>query len=437
MTAGAPVLLFAQRYRLLEELGRGAAGTVWRAEDSLGNPCAIKIVEGAGGDATLRRRLEREAALLATTEHPSLVRILDSGVDGEDGYLVMELVDGQDLQLVVETGGPLDPGAAVEAITDVLAGLALVHELGVVHRDVKPSNIVLGADGRARLADFGIARLDGNQTGLTSTGTVLGTYAYAAPEQLEDPRSAGPQADVYAAAATLTFLLTTRTPFGLHDPARQDVLLAGLPPHLARAIRRGCAADPRKRPQGALGLARALREPGPAWRKPALAAVLSIGLLAGGLALWPVGPGPDPIVVEVHPTAAPELAHARIAAEDLVMAPAPRESRVEARPLPQPEPEVAAVAEDLPEEPEELVPTVEPPPVAPLRIRINSVPYSELTVDGRPRGRTPKRLELTPGPHRVLLETADGLRHQQDLQVDEHTPDPWCWDFASDQVCGS
>ena len=181
---------------------------------------------------------------------------------------------------------------------------------------------------------------------------------------------------------------------------------------------------------------RRLEEPDAIGERPALLGdfgIFSLGAMMPPFAMaWLMAAGPQSLV-----TAAPELAHARIGAEDLVMAPAPRESRVEARPLPQPEPEVAAVAEDLPEEPEELVPTVEPPPVAPLRIRINSVPYSELTVDGRPRGRTPKRLELTPGPHRVLLETADGLRHQQDLQVDEHTPDPWCWDFASDQVCGS
>ncbi|HUI03057.1 MAG TPA: serine/threonine-protein kinase [Acidimicrobiales bacterium] len=196
--------LVAGRYRVGALLGQGGMADVYRATDTVtGTEVAVKLVRSA--DPDLARRLALEAKALARLEHPGLVRLLDAGVHGQQAFLVMELVDGPTLSARLRRGALSPERTAVLGRT--LAGaLAFVHTQGIVHRDVKPANVLLGPGPRARLADFGIARL-ADAASLTVTGTTLGTAGYMAPEQLEH-HAVGPAADVWSLGIILLECLT-------------------------------------------------------------------------------------------------------------------------------------------------------------------------------------------------------------------------------------
>ncbi len=192
------------RYRLSDLIGRGGMSDVFRATDEQGgNVVAVKVVRSADGEYATR--LSQEARALRRFEHPGLVRLLDSGVTGDMAYLVMEYVNGVSLAETLRRG-PLTPTDTANLGAALADGLAYVHERGVVHRDVKPANILIDTGGRARLADFGIARLVDTTT-LTVAGTTLGTASYMAPEQLED-HQVGPGADVWSLGIVLLECLT-------------------------------------------------------------------------------------------------------------------------------------------------------------------------------------------------------------------------------------
>jgi hypothetical protein len=196
--------LFAGRFRLGPLLGQGGMSDVYRAVDSTTDePVALKIVRS--GDPELARRVAQEVKVHQRMVHEGLIRLLDTGVADGQAYIVMELVDGATLAASLR-GGPL--GARLTAKLGGLLGgaLAFVHAQGIVHRDVKPSNILLGADGRALLGDFGIARML-DATTFTIDGTTIGTVAYMAPEQLED-HSVGPAADIWSLGIVLVECLT-------------------------------------------------------------------------------------------------------------------------------------------------------------------------------------------------------------------------------------
>ena len=187
------------RYRLDQLLGRGGMSDVYQAVDlTNGRAVAVKIVRS--DDPEFARRLSQEARALESFEHPGLIRLLDTGIDAQQAYLVMELIDGSTLAERLRTGalGSKTSAALGARLADALA---YVHERGIVHRDVKPSNILLTSDGQAWLGDFGIARHHDAST-MTVAGTTLGTVSYMAPEQLED-HQVGPAADVWSLGVVL------------------------------------------------------------------------------------------------------------------------------------------------------------------------------------------------------------------------------------------
>jgi serine/threonine protein kinase len=192
------------RYRLGALLGRGGMSDVFRAVDEVNSTdVAIKVVRSP--DREYAQRLAQEAQALRRFSHPGLVQLFETGVNGDMAYLVMEFVDGPSLDQVLREG-PLTTAETASIGSSLADALAYAHAQGVVHRDVKPANILIGADGLARLTDFGIARLVDTST-LTLTGTMLGTATYMAPEQLEN-HAVGPSADVWSLGIVLLECLT-------------------------------------------------------------------------------------------------------------------------------------------------------------------------------------------------------------------------------------
>jgi tRNA A-37 threonylcarbamoyl transferase component Bud32 len=203
----------ADRYRIEALLGAGGMATVYRARDlRLGRRVAVKVLSpNLASDATLSRRFDQEARFLAAVSHPSIVNVFDVGQADGEPFFVMELVEGDTLADRLAADGTLAPDEAVPIVTQIADGLAVLHQAGFVHRDVKPQNILLPRDGPAKLTDFGLVR--GEQASdLTAPGTTVGTLAYLAPEMLRgDP--ATPSSDVYALAAVAYEALTGRPPY--------------------------------------------------------------------------------------------------------------------------------------------------------------------------------------------------------------------------------
>lgn len=216
---GGEFVLAAGRYRLDELLGRGAMGEVWRARDTaLGRDVAVKLLLEHTEAPDAAERFRREARTAARLNHPNVVAAYDFDEENGRGYLVMELVPGRSLRQELAERGPLDAQQARRFVAQAAAGLAAAHADGVVHRDIKPGNLLLTADDTVKVADFGIARaVMGAASALTTTGEVLGTTPYLAPER-GSGGDAGPESDIYALGCVLYEMLCGRPPF-TGDPA--------------------------------------------------------------------------------------------------------------------------------------------------------------------------------------------------------------------------
>jgi serine/threonine protein kinase len=251
--------LVAGRYEIERPLGHGAMAVVDLARDvELDRSVALKrLAENLSRDEELRARFLREGRLAARLAHPNVVRIFDVGEDDERPFIAMEYVDGETLAELVRRRGPLPAHEVAELGVQICRALAAAHEAGLVHRDVKPQNLLLGSNRLLKLGDFGIAFGLGG-TRLTMAGTVLGTAAYLAPEQARGEEVTA-AADVYGVGAVLYELLTgrpPRTPTSLADLTHSTTIAppVGAPPALARIVMRCLAADPAARPASAAAL---------------------------------------------------------------------------------------------------------------------------------------------------------------------------------------
>lgn len=233
-----PQTLASGRYRLVRQLGQGGMATVWQAWDqALGAWRAIKVLDASSPRSM--QRFENEARAMARLRHPHVLTVHDVGHTDEDRpYLVMEFAPGGSLADLLARAGPLPPTVACHLTRGLLEGLDHAHQHGIVHRDVKPQNVLLDRNGEPLVADFGIARIE--SVDLTRTGAAMGTLSYMAPEQRSSARDVDARADVYAAGGTLFALLTGREPLDLYVD-RAD--WSGVPEALLPILRRATAWD--------------------------------------------------------------------------------------------------------------------------------------------------------------------------------------------------
>ncbi|WP_432522920.1 Stk1 family PASTA domain-containing Ser/Thr kinase [Kineococcus sp. SYSU DK006] len=266
------------RYRVLGRIGRGGMGVVYRALDErLDREVALKVLRAdLAHDPVARQRFVREAKSAARLAHPGVVAVLDQGVDTAGGtetaYLVMELVDGRTLREVVTERGALTPGEALATTADVLDALAEAHRKGVLHRDVKTANVLVGRDGRVKVADFGLARAAtaSGQSTTVGMGDIMGTAEYLAPEQLDTGESDA-RSDVYGVGVMLYEMLTGAPPFTGDSPFRiayrhvheqvppPSSRVPGLPAALDALVLDALAKDPDERPADATEMLEQLR----------------------------------------------------------------------------------------------------------------------------------------------------------------------------------
>ncbi|MDR7383782.1 protein kinase domain-containing protein [Promicromonospora iranensis] len=249
-------------YTVVREIGSGAMGAVYRAEDDGGHPVALKILHRHLDDPSARERLRREAAALQGLRHPAVARVLDAELEGPEAFIVTELVEGPTLEEEIDERGPLDPRDLFELADQLADALEAVHGTGVVHRDLTPSNVLIARTGPV-LIDFGLAQGPGDVRA-TRTGFVMGTPGYLAPELL-DGAEPGPDTDWWSWAAVLAFSGTGRAPFGVRPTelvlrrSRQGQAdLDGLPARTARALGAALRAVPVER-WGPDEVARALK----------------------------------------------------------------------------------------------------------------------------------------------------------------------------------
>ncbi|MBM3983372.1 MAG: serine/threonine protein kinase [Planctomycetes bacterium] len=257
-------------FEILSTLGRGGMGVVYKATQSgLNRTVALKmLLAGPFADAALRARFLLEAESVAALEHPNVVRVYSFGESGGHPYLAMEFVPGGTLAELVKSSGPLPAGRATALVAKLASAVAHAHAHGVVHRDIKPLNVLLSAEGEPRLTDFGLAKVGRADQNLSATGQVLGTPAYMAPEQAAGKvREVGTAADVYALGAVMYDVLTGRPPFlgdsvavtlqkvPTEEPARPRKLNAAIPADLETICLKCLEKVPAKRYPTAQALA--------------------------------------------------------------------------------------------------------------------------------------------------------------------------------------
>jgi serine/threonine protein kinase len=490
-----PKELAQGRYRLSGVLGRGGMATVYRAWDQLLEVHrAVKVLDLGVRSPAMRRRFLDEARMMAKLRHPNLVTVYDVGAD-QPAFMVMEILPGS-LHGWLRRHGPMPPRLACRAVASVLGGLAHVHGQGIVHRDVKPHNVLVDEGGHPKLTDFGIARV--GESSMTRTGSVMGTFAYMPPEQREDAKRVDFRADLYASGALLYALLTDREPLDLHATEGHPEAFRDVPPALVELIRQACRWAPEDRFESAAAMKEALEQlvedlpEDPPGTPPlhdclpsASGTVADDSWGSGGLPDTPQSPSATltpslgdtgagtldeaPSGLTEAELAAPPPRLPWVAGPALALAvaallvwspwsstqepgPAPLPRAVQQQPAVEPEVvEVEASAEPQPEVPAPVLvrpapvpePVVEdavtqgsaPEPQMPEIVHgvINSVPGGTFSLDGsRPRP-LPYRGDLPAGAHTLTLRSDDGRTHTLPVQLG---PDfAVCWNYTLGREC--
>jgi serine/threonine-protein kinase len=306
-------------YHLVRELGTGGMGVVFEGRHRLlERRVAVKTIKpDMATDLTFSRRFLLEARAIAALDHPGIIRLFDFAFEGTMPYMVMEYFTGESLSQLIEGGRRLEPSMLIELLRPVAGALDHAHENGVIHRDVKPANIVLGEDGRTRIMDFGLAIVPGFRMA-TDPGSFLGTPDYIAPEQVAGRELDG-RADVYALAAVIYEAVTGSKPFSgsnwvevasqrlYSDPPAACLAAPDLPARFSEALALGLARDREHRPRTAtqlldtltVALAEPAKVPGAlplsgAMLRGLVASTIGMGVLFGafvGLVVWAGGPG--------------------------------------------------------------------------------------------------------------------------------------------------
>ena len=255
------------RYLVQAKIASGGTSTVYRGLDTrLGRPVALKVMDSRyAGDEQFLTRFQLEARTVARLKNPGLVAVYDQGLDARHPFLVMELIEGGTLRELLAERGPMPPHAVVAVLRPVLGGLAAAHLAGLVHRDVKPENVLISDDGDVKIADFGLVRAVA-AAGITSASVILGTAAYLSPEQVRNG-SSSPRSDVYSVGILTYELLTGRTPFTGDSPLsiayqrldtdvpRASAAIDGVPPQFDELLARATARDPADRYADAIEMA--------------------------------------------------------------------------------------------------------------------------------------------------------------------------------------
>lgn len=263
-------VLLNGRYLVETPIATGGMSTVYRGLDTrLDRPVALKVMDTRySGDQQFLTRFQLEARAVARLKNPGLVDIYDQGMDGRHPFLVMELVEGGTLRELLRERGPMPPHAVAAVLRPVLGGLAVAHRNGLVHRDVKPENVLISDEGDVKLVDFGLVRAVA-EAGITSTSVILGTAAYLSPEQVASGTS-DPRSDVYSAGILTYELLTGATPFTGdtalavayqrmdNDVAPPSSRIDGVPEQLDDFVLRATSRDPAGRYADAADMAAAL-----------------------------------------------------------------------------------------------------------------------------------------------------------------------------------
>ena len=244
------------RYVVESKIASGGTSTVYRGLDvRLDRPVAVKVMDSPyAGDDQFLTRFRLEARTVARLKNPGLVAVYDQGLDGRNPFLVMELIEGGTLRELLAERGPMPPHAVAAVLRPVLGGLGVAHLAGLVHRDVKPENVLISDDGEVKIADFGLVRAVA-AAGITSASVILGTAAYLSPEQVRDG-NASPRSDVYSAGILTYELLTGSTPFTGDsalsiayqrldaDVPPPSAAIGGVPTQFDELVERATARDP-------------------------------------------------------------------------------------------------------------------------------------------------------------------------------------------------
>src|SRR5947209_5270774 len=306
--------VLGERYQLQDPIGRGGMATIYRGRDMrMDRTVAIKVLrEVYSTDSKFVKRFQQEAKAASALQHPNIVQVFDYGQTDGNYFIVMELVEGTDLRRYLRSRGVLDVDRAIIIAHDVALGLGAAHRRGIVHRDVKPQNVLVGRGGSIKLTDFGIASVykDINAERLTTTGMTLGTVQYYAPEQAQG-EIVSPAADVYALGIVMYEMLAGRTPFDGDTPVAvamqhiQDMptppsyFNPDIPPALEGVILRCLEKEPERRYRDVSTLARALELLGESEVDEVLPGAVPPGLLqtppnVSSFTHYPAGNGTQP-----------------------------------------------------------------------------------------------------------------------------------------------